>query len=162
MATTPQPLFAKDTKVSVDKSKAEIEKLLGRHGATHFGYATVPGERLTLVVQVVFQLQNRRIRLSLVLPSRDKFRRDPRTLRDRPMSKVEQLWEQACRQLWRLLVLVVKAKLEAIAAGITTLEAEFLAGVVLPNNVTVGEWAAPQLEAIAQSGQMPPLLGGGQ
>ena len=35
-------------------------------------------------------------------------------------------WEQACRQRWRALALVIKAKLEAIDAEISTFEEEFL------------------------------------
>ena len=42
-------------------------------------------------------------------------------------------WEQVCRQRWRALLLIIRAKLEAVASGITTLENEFLANIVLPD-----------------------------
>lgn len=53
-------------------------------------------------------------------------------------------------------------KLEAVAAGITTFEDEFLAHTLLPNGATVGEWAAPQIEAVYADGgrHMPALLPG--
>jgi hypothetical protein len=70
-------------------------------------------------------------------------------------------WEQAGRQKWRALVLVIKAKLEAVEAGIVTFEEEFLAHIMLPDGRTVGEWTRPQLEAVYSDGSMPALLPGG-
>ena len=48
-------------------------------------------------------------------------------------------WEQACRQRWRALLLIIRAKLEAAEAGISTLETEFLANIVLPDGRTAGQ-----------------------
>ncbi len=53
------------------------------------------------------------------------------------------------RQQWRALVLVVKAKLEAIECGFTTFEDEFLATVIMKNGQTVGEYARPQLQGLS-------------
>ena len=56
-------------------------------------------------------------------------------------------YDQACRQRWRALLLVIKAKLEAVTAGISTIETEFLANIVLPDNtICVGEWMLPQID----------------
>ena len=52
------------------------------------------------------------------------------------------------------------AKLEAVVAGITTLETEFLANIVLSNGVTVGQLMSPQIEEHYQAGKMPALLPG--
>lgn len=57
-------------------------------------------------------------------------------------------WEQACRQRWRALALVIKAKLEAVDSGIVTLVEEFAAHVVLPGGQSVGDLVLP---AIAQA-----------
>ena len=65
---------------------------------------------------------------------------------------------QACRQRWRALLLVIKAKLEAVTAGISTIETEFLANIVLPDNTTAGEWMIPQIDQAYRTGQMPPML----
>jgi hypothetical protein len=65
--------------------------------------------------------------------------------------------EQPCR----LKELLIKAKLEAVESEISTVETEFMTWMVLPNGETVGQWMMPQLEAIYQSGKMPPLLPGG-
>ena len=67
-------------------------------------------------------------------------------------------WEQACRSRWRSLYLIIKAKLEAVESGISTIDREFLYDVVLPDGRTVGDIVTPQLEIAYQSGQMPPLL----
>ena len=56
------------------------------------------------------------------------------------------------------LLLVIKAKLEAVTAGISTIETEFLANIVLPYNTTAGDWMIPQIDQAYRTGQMPPLL----
>ena len=66
---------------------------------------------------------------------------------------------KAERQAWRALVL--KAKLEAVEAGITTIEQEFLADMVIPGDVTVGETLLPRLDDALNTGRMPDLLPGG-
>ena len=70
----------------------------------------------------------------------------------------EAAYNQAVRQRWRALLLVIKAKLEAVDAGISTLEEEFLAATVLPDNRTVGAWLLPQLDRAYASGKLPPML----
>ncbi len=87
------------------------------------------------------------MRFTLPLPARDNFKR--RLVRGRPTActpdQQESLWDQACRQRWRALALAVKAKFEAIAAGISEFEEEFLAYVVDPGSrQTVGELLRPQ------------------
>lgn len=67
-------------------------------------------------------------------------------------------WEQACRSRWRSLCLCIKAKLEAVEAGITSFEKEFLAHIVLPSGQTMGEYAIPHLEEMVTNGRMPQLM----
>ncbi|MEL6908489.1 MAG: hypothetical protein AAFP22_23970, partial [Planctomycetota bacterium] len=66
-------------------------------------------------------------------------------------------WEQAQRQRWRALLLVVQAKLEAVECGISTFEQEFLAHIVLPNGSTVDEVLAPRIIEAVDAGNMPTL-----
>jgi|AACY02.16.fsa_nt_gi hypothetical protein len=54
----------------------------------------------------------------------------------------------------------IKAKLEAVEAGIVTFEEEFLPQTVLPDGSRVNEWAQPQMEQAYLEGKMPPLLPG--
>lgn len=56
------------------------------------------------------------------------------------------------------MALVIKAKLEAVEAGIAAFEEEFLAHIVLPNGSTVGQFMMPQIAAVYETGRMPPLL----
>ena len=83
----------------------------------------------------------------------------------RSPAQQEEAYEQAVRQRWRALALVVKAKLEAVEAGISIFEREFFSDIVLPDGRTVGEYVLPQVEESYRSGLMPPLLpaiGGGE
>ncbi len=56
------------------------------------------------------------------------------------------------------LVLVIKAKLEAIESDISTFEEEFLAYTLLPDKRTVLEFMEPQIQAAYLSGEAPKML----
>lgn len=152
--------YAADTSVSSAKSRDEIERTLSRYGADQFGYGWDTDKAM-----VTFRAHGRLIRFVLPMPARDdrEFRLTP-TGRTRSASQAEAAWEQACRQRWRALALAVKAKLEAVEAGISTFDSEFMAQIVLPAGGTVGEWMAPQIDAAYAAGTMPtalPALGAG-
>ena len=149
-------VYASQTQVSSERSRNEIERILQRYGATQFAYGW-QGERAILG----FQLAARMIRFELPLPDRtaEEFIKTPAGRRRRNIEAQHDAWEQACRQRWRALALVIKAKLEAVESNITTIEDEFLAHIVLPNGRTFGSWAAPQLAEAYENKKMPPLLG---
>jgi hypothetical protein len=84
--------------------------------------------------------RGRRIRLQLPSPDDPEFTHTPAQGWQREPAKARQLWEQAVRQRWRALLLMVKAKLEAIASGIVTWDEEFLPYTVLATGQTVSEW----------------------
>lgn len=147
--------YAERTEVSTDKSRAEIERTLMRYGADQFMYGW-SGDR----AMVAFRMRNRHIRFFLGMPDREEFRLTPSKQWQRDPATAQREWEQACRQRWRALALVIKAKLEAVESQIVEFEEEFLAHIVLPDNSTVGEWLAPQVEEIYTTGQMPALLAG--
>lgn len=147
--------YAAETSVSVEASRNEIERTLRRYGATSFLYGT-EGSRAV----IGFRIADRMVRFNLTLPDPNDREFTHHSRGERAPAAAEKAWEQACRQRWRALALVIKAKLEAVAAGITTVEDEFLAHTMLPNGSTVGQWAKPQLEIAYQSGAMPSLLPG--
>ncbi|WP_324645089.1 hypothetical protein [Pseudarthrobacter sp. LT1] len=66
--------------------------------------------------------------------------------------------ELVARRFWHAFALSTDAKLAAVAAGVATLESEFLAHVVLPGNHTVIEELEPAIASAYQSGQGP-LIG---
>ncbi len=146
--------FAENTSVSVEKSRSEIEATLRRYGATSF----VSGWNEERSV-IGFQMKGKQVKFFLPLPDAKskEFAKDGRGSIRSP-DKVYQAWEQACRQKWRALALVIKAKLEAVAAGITVFEDEFLAHIVLPDGQTVGQVMRPQIELAYREKTMPPLL----
>lgn len=155
--------YAENTTVPTERSRGEIEATLARYGASSFAYGWDAARAL-----IEFVHEGRRVRFILPLPDRAGFatkvtrvnQHDRGTVVAVTPTAQANAWEQACRQRWRALALAVKAKLEAVEAEISTFEEEFLAHIVLPDNTTVGEWARPQLAAIAASGQMPALLPG--
>lgn len=149
--------FAANTEVSVEKSKAEIETCVTRYGASSFVSGWM-GNRAT----IGFEIGDRRLRFILPLPDRndDRFRNTPGGKRQRSENDAYRAWEQACRQLWRALCLCIKAKLEAVESQISTFDDEFMAHIVLPSGLTMGEVLIPQMAKIISSGKLPPLLPG--
>jgi hypothetical protein len=149
--------YAQRTEVGSDKTRVEIEKTLRRYGATAFAYGWQDAG-----ATIGFTIANRSVRIELPLPSMN----DPDIAlspagRTRSDEARERAYEQAIRQRWRALALIVKAKLEAVEAGISTVEREFLADVMLADGTTVGAWAAPQLALVYERGGTPALLPGG-
>jgi len=146
--------YASKTSVSVGKSKAEIERTLTRYGASEFAYMSSQDRAM-----IGFLVESHRIQISITLPPPQDFQYTE-TGRERTTSVMRTEWERACRQRWRALALVIKAKLEAVECGIISMEDEFLAYTVLPSGQTIGEKLTPKLTEILASGKVPSLLPG--
>lgn len=146
--------YAANTSVSSEKSRNEIERTLRRYGADQFAYATSRDQAM-----IGFAVNGRQVRFVLPMPDpQDKqFTLTP-TGKWRSDSAAEAAYEQAIRQRWRALALVVKAKLEAVEAGIVTFDQEFLSHMVLPGGQTVFEATYPQIEQAYSTGQVPELI----
>ncbi|MBN2024961.1 MAG: hypothetical protein JW809_19445 [Pirellulales bacterium] len=154
--------YAEATTVSADRSRAEIERIVQRYGATQFGYGWNEGADHSMAV-VTFRCHDRLVRFVLPLPSPSarEFSTSPTGRRRRTADQARAAWEQTCRQRWRALALAIKAKLEAVEADITTFEDEFLAHIVDPaTGKTVGEVIRPALARsyAALPGKAQPLL----
>lgn len=152
------PQYAEKTSVPSDRSRAEIEKTLARYGADQFMYGWGIGEAV-----IAFRADGRNVKFVLPMPDRNakEFTHTPSRGTRRTESQAAEAFEQAVRQRWRALTLVIKAKLEAVEAGITVFEDEFLAHIMLPDGSTVGQWARPQLAIAYESNKMPALMPGG-
>lgn len=142
--------YAEKTSVAWERSRSEIEQHLSRHGADGFAYAQ-QGDRAV----IGFTIKNRTVRVELALPG-PKFGITTPAGRTRTPSQASEARAQEVRRRWRSLALVIKAKLTAVADGISTVEREFLADVVLTDGRTIGEAFRPQLEASRAAGV--PLL----
>lgn len=150
--------YAEGTSVSVEKSKAELDALLTKYGAAQ-RFMAADDERGEAIVG--FTMSGRQVKLRLPLPKRDekRFTKNPRSpWRDRPKDQAHRAWEQACRERWRAMVLLVKAKLETIALGLSTVEREFLADVRLLDGRTVHETLEGVIGEMYERGTMPALL----
>lgn len=155
--------YAQDTEVSQESSRQEIERTLTRYGADAFMY----GWEGTQAV-LAFRMRDRHIKFVLPMPDRTDFATYEKVSNQygrkhkiaRSPEQQFKAWEQACRSRWRSLALVIKAKLEAVASGITVLEDEFMAHIVMPDGRTVGEHARPAIATAYNTGKMPKLLPG--
>lgn len=127
------PEYAARTKVSADNTRLEIESLMRKRGADQF-FSGADAERALLA----FRINDRHMRFALPL----SCAKSPQQINSR----------------WRALLLVIKARLEAIDLGIMSFEEAFLAETVLPDRSTVAETMLPQIATAYGSGRMPPLL----
>lgn len=149
--------YASETKVPIEKSRAEIEATVRRYGATGFMSGWTEDQAM-----VMFAAHSRQVRFIVKMPRRDEKRF---TTYKRGYSEYQRTdtaaraeWDQACRQRWRALCLVIKAKLEAVESGISVFEDEFLANIVLPDGSLVGDAIRPSIALAYETGSLPPLL----
>ncbi|TCP65884.1 hypothetical protein [Sphingomonas sp. PP-CE-1G-424] len=146
--------FAANTSVSASASRDEIERTLTRYGADQFLYGWQDNAAM-----VGFRMEGRHVKFVLAMPARDDRRFTHHSRGARTADAAAKEWDQAVRQRWRALALVIKAKLEAVESGISIFEDEFLANIVLPGaGQSVGDWMRPQIAEAYRIGTMPPLL----
>lgn len=146
--------YAKNTGVPVEKSRMEIDTLLAKHGATQRGFMA---DEEAHVARVFFTLAKRQIRLDVPLPKANEraFTHDHNGYL-RTAAAARAAHEQGLRTRWRVFLLFIKAKLELIGMGISTVEREFLADIALADGRTVYETLQAPLERSYTSGA--PLL----
>jgi hypothetical protein len=150
--------YATTTEVPVERSKAQIEALLMKYGAQgyHTGWqAATPDDPGWDAVE--FMWKGKVIRFRVPRPS--PLKADGKSLQpwatDRygwklADAKLQKAIEQQNRSRWRVLFLVIKAKLEAVEAGVSIFEDEFLSFIVTNSGRTVGEILLPRLAATGQ------------
>jgi hypothetical protein len=123
-----QRRYAEGTTVPVEKSRAEIEKLVSNHGASRFASGWEENR-----AAVSFALRGRLVRFVLNVPTLEDWRK-ARTTKGR-----ESWMQEETRRRWRCLLLALKAKLEVVETGIASFDEEFLAHIVTDGNLTVYE-----------------------
>jgi hypothetical protein len=134
--------YAEGTEVPIEKSKLELDRLLTRYGASHYGVMNSPEK-----AQVIFRMRGRNIRFDVPFPPVTDTRFKARRQRMRP----EVAHEAEIRRRWRALGMVIKAKLESVESEITSFEEEFLAHIVLESGETVAEQMVPKLPPASAS-----------
>lgn len=149
--------YAEQTKISTERTKAEIESLVMRNGADNFAAFSSRTE-----AKIAFEHSGRRILFTLPLPSQDDDKYHWTNARRRRRTKEASFaaWEKDCRSKWRALLLAIKAKFESVEAGIESFEETFLAHIMTPDGQRFGEIAIPQIASAYQTQTaLPPLLG---
>jgi hypothetical protein len=149
--------YAQRTEVPSEKTRMEIERALIRWGAHEFVTGWTENE-----AQIAFAFADRKVLFRLPLPNRrdKRFTHTPGKSLQRSPAAAQAEYEQAVRQRWRALLLIIKAKLEAIESGVTSFETEFLPHILLPDGRTVSEHVAPRIALAYESGEVPALLPG--
>lgn len=143
--------YAAGTNVPTERSRAEIEKTLARYGATRFGTMTEPDG-----ATIYFEHKGRQIQLRVPMPARD----DKQFTRNRQSSwrtvtnaERDRRYDQEYRRRWRVLLITVKAMLEAVDSKVLTFDQAFLAHIVIPGTAkTLGDALLPRLDAIHAGG----------
>jgi hypothetical protein len=148
--------YAASTSVPSDRSRSEIERTVSRYGADSFAYGWQDGKGA--IVQ--FRMRDRQVRFTLPMPDRNakEFTHTPTRGTRRSAAAAAEAFDQAVRQRWRALALVVKAKLEAVESGIVTFEQEFGMHMVMPDGRTVADHVLPGVEQAYLTGTVKPLI----
>jgi hypothetical protein len=148
--------FAEGTRVAIETTRAELERLLKAYGAD----AIVIGWDGPIST-IGFRIRGRHVRYTIERPDRsESVVSSYPSGKARPANLIAEAIAAEHRRRWRALLLIVKAKLELVASGDAEFEDEFLAHTMLADGRTVGEWIEPQIEETYRSGQMPQLVPG--
>lgn len=148
--------YAKTTDVTVEKSQMDVERVIKRYGADAFrrGWGNAHSSIEFMIDGVHYRIE---------VPDPDPSSKDFTVRRDGSrMDKIQRegSLEQAKRQRWRAMLLLVTAQLEAVSLGLMTAEQAFLPNVVTPDGGTVGTTLLPQIREAVRLDLMPRLLEG--
>lgn len=136
--------YAEGTSVPAEKTRIEIEKLLRSNGATQFASYWDSNRELLEAM-----LGGRRLRFSVPLMQFSDAKKKPgRPAWDsRTDAQATAFVEAERRRRWRVLLLQLKGKLEAIATGDANFDREFLGDIVTASGSTVADVVLGQLGA---------------
>lgn len=140
--------YAEGTKVSVESSRGEITGILTKHGIERIAQMVGPDGD-----QIVFEMAGNSYRLTMTKPTPESLRVRDGKLYAYPNNvdwrgKADAEW----RRVWRANVLLLKAKLEFIDSGDTTIERELMPYLLVDGRRT--------LEDVFSAGEMPMLVAG--
>jgi hypothetical protein len=124
--------FAERTQVTVEETILEIRKTVARYGGDQFVFGVAEDK-----IVVGFTNAGRQVRFAV---------------------KQDAEKPQVNRQQARALLLVLKAKLEAVASGVMEFEDEFLANIVMPSGKLLGQEVREKIAVAYDTGEMPALL----
>jgi len=113
------------------------------------------GQRAVLA----FTMEGRAVRLSVPMPDRSSSNITYTKSGDqRSDTDIQKAYDQATRQVWRAVLLIVKGKLEAIETGIVSFDEEFMPHIVMPDGRTMSETVLPAMQRSLEEDSAPPML----
>ena len=123
------------TSVSVERSQAEIRKLLAHHGSSRFAFGEERDEMGQRWAAVTFAHGALAVRLRVPLKLVDE--RAVRAKADRAYSRTadqirDEMYEQEEKRIWRVIAWNLKARMVAVEEGVETFEEAFLAHILDP------------------------------
>lgn len=128
--------FAERTSVPVSQSIAEIERTVKRYGGNQFVFGVAEEQAV-----VGFAKEGRQVRFHV------------------PFGETKaSVYAQRQRQRMRSLLLVIKARLEAVESGVETFEDSFMANIVMPSGKLLGQEVRQGIAQAYETGEMPTLL----
>jgi hypothetical protein len=132
--------FAEGTSVPVGRTRAEIEALVQKYGATRFASGWADDNKAA----INFVAHGRLVRFVLPLPTKLEILATLKKTatyhwKTPAASTVDSAHAAELRRRWRCLLLGIKARLELVESGIESFEEAFLSHVVTTDNITVYE-----------------------
>lgn len=150
----PPRRYAQDTAVPVARTRGEIDKLLREWGATGIQWTDdFHDDRVTL--RFAFNMDGLRYmaRFSIGLQRTNEVRRACTNRYGKVAeAKFEKALEARGKSEHRLLLLWLKAALNAVAAGIVPIQTLFLPFLEGKDGKTVGEFFTPNMPALLRGG----------
>ena len=156
--------YAKGTSVDVAKSRAEIDALLTKYKASSVGILNdIEHDRAV----IAFGLGGARFRLEMPLPCLADVDREVLKIRPARWSYLNESqrreWKDARvmqlhRERWRAILLLIKSKLAVVDIGLSSVEREFMADLVLPGGQRAEVVFAEAIRRGLDAGVSAPLL----
>lgn len=149
--------YAEKTTVPIQRSQQEIENLIRVHGGTHFTRGETP-TKVWLAFRHGGETNWRAVKFQIPSPN-PKDRRFTHVLprgyafeQQRTAKQAQEAFDQEMRRNWRALLLVIKAKFEAVESKVENFESAFMAEIVMPDGRTIAETLGAQIEESYQRG----------
>ena len=134
-------VYARDTNVTVNRTREEIISTLEKYGADSCAY-TKDGHHEV----IFFRMEGHQARLTLAMPNPIELTFTPTGIRRTGQAHIN-AYNHARGQRLRAWLMLIKAKLEGVAAGITTVDKEFLPHIQYPpEGTTIGEFIHPKIK----------------
>jgi hypothetical protein len=145
-------MYASQTTVNADRSRAEIEVLLKKFGASSFGYWSDDDQAM---IQFVYRGIRVQFAVPLPNPKDARFMQTEVRKSKRSIDEALRLYQKEVNRRWRALTLAIKAKLVAVEEGVFTFETEFMPHMITSDGRTIGQRMLPAIaRAMETSGQL--------